>query len=94
MKCAAAMGRRLGEFGLGIRAGIHVGECEIHGDELSGLAVRMAARIKEHAREYQIIASRTVKNLTVSTDVNFERIGQIPLDETSDNWELYSVTAY
>lgn len=94
MKCAVAIGRRLEDFGLGVRAGMHVGECEVHGDELSGLAVRMAARIKEHAREKQIIASRTVKDLTIGTDVNFERIGQIPLDETSDNWELYSVTAY
>lgn len=93
LRCAAAIGRRLKDYDLGIRAGVHVGECEAHGDELSGPAVRLAARIKEHARERQIIASRTVKDLTIGTDVSFERIGWIAMDETSDGWEMYSVTA-
>jgi len=93
VRCAAAIGRRLEDYGLGARAGVHVGECEAHGDELSGPAVRLTARVKEYARQGQIIASRTVKDLTVGTDVNFERIGWIALDETSDDWELYSVTA-
>lgn len=93
VRCAASIGRQLGDRGLGVRAGIHVGECEVHGDELDGPAVHLAARIKEYARGGQIIASRTVKDLTVRADVNFERIGPISLDGTSDDWELYSVTA-
>lgn len=94
VRCAAAIGRQFEAYGLRVRAGIHVGECDVQGDELSGSTVRLAARIKECARERQIIASRTVKDLTVGTDVNFEKIGWIALDETSDNWELYSVTAH
>ena len=94
MRCAAAIGQRLEDYGLGVRAGVHVGECDVHGDELGGLAVRLTARIKEHARQRQIVASRTVKDLTVGTDVNFERIGSVSLDETTDYWELYSVSAH
>lgn len=94
VRCAAAIGQRLEDYDLGVRAGVHVGECDVHGDELGGLAVRLTARIKEHARQRQIVASRTVKDLTVGTDVNFERIGSVSLDETSDNWELYSVSAH
>ena len=35
---------RVQDLGLSLRAGIHVGECELRGDDVSGIAVNIAAR--------------------------------------------------
>ncbi|HEX2513021.1 MAG TPA: adenylate/guanylate cyclase domain-containing protein, partial [Xanthobacteraceae bacterium] len=45
IQCAFAIRQGLERLGLAVRAGLHTGECERRGSDLSGLAVHIAARI-------------------------------------------------
>ncbi len=43
--CARAIVEDARRDGLQVRAGIHTGECELHGDKVAGLAVHVGARV-------------------------------------------------
>jgi class 3 adenylate cyclase len=54
------------------RAGVHVGECERRGDQWSGVAVHVGARITALDGAGQVFASRTVRDLCAGSDLVFE----------------------
>lgn len=67
IQCARAIrdgGRRLG---LELRAGIHAGECEVSGGDITGLAVHVAARVQSAAEAGEILVSSTVRDLTTGS---------------------------
>jgi Adenylate and Guanylate cyclase catalytic domain len=54
--CGLELIATLATRGLRIRAGIHTGECERRGDEWSGLAIHIGARLSETANPSEVIA--------------------------------------
>ncbi len=48
------------DLGLSVRAGLHVGEVELQGDDVAGVTVHVAARIEALAGAGQILVSGTV----------------------------------
>jgi class 3 adenylate cyclase/pimeloyl-ACP methyl ester carboxylesterase len=74
---------------LQVRIGIHVGEIDRRGDDVSGLAVNAAARIMSTAVVGQIVVSAVV---TEMTDIApFTSIGSKTLKDLDGTWELYTV---
>jgi len=91
IECAQALGRDANAIGLELRTGIHTGECERRGNDLSGLAVHLAARIMAEASPGAILASRTVKDLAVGSGVDFIPVGEREMRGVPDRWELYAI---
>lgn len=77
--------------GLHSRAGIHVGEIELQDGDISGLAVHVAARVMEGAEGSEVLASRTVRDLTAGSDLRFEDRGTHELKGVPGSWELYAL---
>src|SRR5690606_26059787 len=61
--CALAINERVGSLGLRTRSGVHTGEVELRGADISGLAVHIAARVMATAEAGEVRVSRTVKDL-------------------------------
>ena len=57
------------------RAGVHVGEIELQGDDIAGLAVHVSARIMGAAEADEVLVSRTVRDLTAGSGLRFEDRG-------------------
>lgn len=93
VRCAEDLGRRLREVGLEVRAGLHTGEIELRGDDIGGLAVHVAARVAGLAGAGEVLVSRTVKDLTVGSDVVYADRGEHELKGVPDHWQLYAVSA-
>lgn len=91
MECARALGRDAKAQGLEMRAGIHTGECERRGEDLSGLAVHLAARIAAEATPGATYVSRTVKDLAVGSGQSFTFVGQRRMKGIPDSWEIYAL---
>ena len=91
VRCAEALAEAVHEIGIDIRAGIHTGECELANNELSGLALHIAARIADIAPANQIVVSRTVKDLVAGSGLAFEDFGVHALKGVPDDWQLYRV---
>jgi class 3 adenylate cyclase len=91
IRAAAAIRGELAELGLGIRVGLHTGECELLGADLGGIAVHIAARVLALAGAGEIWCSRTVKDLVAGSGFAFADRGVHDLKGVPDSWQLYAV---
>lgn len=92
IECARTLMRDARSAGLELRTGIHTGECERRGGDLSGFALHLAARIMGEARPGTIFVSRTVKDLAAGSGLAFSTAGRRTLKGITEDWDLYEVT--
>ena len=91
-RCALELVPALAARAIRIRAGIHTGECERRGDEWSGMAVHIGARIGALAGAGEVLASRTVRDLSAGSGLTFESLGPQRLKGLPEEVEVYRVT--
>jgi class 3 adenylate cyclase len=72
------------------RAGLHVGEIELRGDDVAGMAVHVAARVMGQARADEVLVSRTARDLTAGSGLRFEDRGTHELKGLPDEWQLFA----
>lgn len=89
VRCALELVGALALRGIPIRAGVHVGECERRGDEWSGMAVHVGARIAGLATAGQVLTSRTVRDLCAGSEVAFEDLGPHHLKGVPEDASIY-----
>jgi class 3 adenylate cyclase len=82
---------RADALGLRIRAGVHTGEVELRGEDVGGMAVHIAARVAGLAGPNEILSSRTVKDLTAGSGLNFTDRGEHTLKGVPEPWQIYAV---
>jgi class 3 adenylate cyclase len=76
---------------LDIRAGIHTGECEVHDDKVTGIAVSIGARISALAASGEVLVSSTVKDLVAGSDLAFVDRGAHALKGIPGEWRIHAV---
>ena len=89
--CAQAINRDAAGLGLELRTGLHTGECERRGNDLSGLAVHIVARVMEASAPSEILSSRTVRDLVAGSGHNFSLIGPKSFKGIPGEWEVFSI---
>ncbi len=75
VRCGLAAVERARKLGIDVRCGVHVGECEVRGEDLAGLAVHVAARVAAAAAPGEVMVTSTVKDLVVGSGLTFESRG-------------------
>jgi class 3 adenylate cyclase/pimeloyl-ACP methyl ester carboxylesterase len=91
-RCALAIRDSVGRLGIEVRAGLHTGEVEMSGDDVRGIAVHIGARIGSLAGPGQVLASRTVRDLVVGSNLTFVDWGTHDLKGVPDSWQLFAVS--
>ena len=91
-RCGLDLVPALASHGIRIRAGVHTGECERRGDEWSGLAVHTGARIGALAGPGEVLASRTVRDLSAGSGLTFESLGPQRLKGLPEEVDVYRLT--
>jgi pimeloyl-ACP methyl ester carboxylesterase len=91
--CAGAIREAVEPLGLEIRAGLHAGEIERRGEDVSGIAVHLAQRVQGRAGPGEILVSRTVVDLVAGSDLRFADRGEHELKGLSAPWRLFAVTS-
>jgi class 3 adenylate cyclase/pimeloyl-ACP methyl ester carboxylesterase len=89
--CACAIRDAVRGLGIEIRAGMHTGEIERRGDDISGLGVHIAARVAHLASPSEVLVSSTVKDLVVGSGIAFEDHGVHTLKGVPDRWRVLRV---
>jgi pimeloyl-ACP methyl ester carboxylesterase/class 3 adenylate cyclase len=92
VRCAESIGRSMDSLGLGVRAGVHTGECEAMGDDLGGLAVHIGSRVSAMAAPGEVLVSSTVKDLVVGSGLGFADAGEHELKGVPGKWRLFRLT--
>jgi class 3 adenylate cyclase len=93
IRCALALRDGLRGLGVEIRCGVHCGEVERRGADVSGLAVHIAARVQEEARPGEVLVTRTVRDLVVGAEIPFTDRGTRLLKGVPDAWQVFAVGA-
>jgi class 3 adenylate cyclase len=91
IRCARAIVDGAEALDIEVRAGIHTGECEVRGDDYSGIAVHVGARIAALAGPGEVLTSGTVKDLVAGSGLTFADRGTHDLKGIPDNWHVYEV---
>jgi class 3 adenylate cyclase len=92
--CALAIRDGLLGLGLGTRAGLHTGECELlDGGDVGGIAVHIAARVAALASEGEVLASSTVRDLSVGSPFELRSRGEHELKGVAEPWRVFAVRA-
>jgi class 3 adenylate cyclase len=91
LRAATAIRAAARNDGLGVRAGIHVGEVELVAGDVRGVAVHAAARILARAGEGEILVSETTRVLARSTGLEFEDRGTHELKGLDGEWRLFAL---
>ncbi len=89
--CAQAIRDGVVAIDLQIRAGLHLGEVELRGDRIGGIAVHLASRIMSAAEASEVLVSRTVKDVVAGSGAAFAPRGAHRLKGFDETWELFSV---
>jgi pimeloyl-ACP methyl ester carboxylesterase/class 3 adenylate cyclase/DNA-binding CsgD family transcriptional regulator len=91
IRCAEAIGNATRDLDLPIRSGVHTGECEVRDDQVSGVAVPLAAWIATQAAPDEILVSGTVKDLVAGAGLCFADRGARSLVGILGDWRLFAV---
>ena len=90
IRCACGIRDAVSSLGLGIRVGVHTGECDVVDGKLAGLAVVVGARVAAQADVGEVLVSGTVKDLVAGSGIAFAARGVSELKGLGE-WPLYAV---
>jgi class 3 adenylate cyclase len=92
IRCAMAIVDGAARLGLGIRAGVHTGECEVVDGKLRGVAVHIGARVMAAAAPGEVMVSRTVHDLIAGSGLELIDRGHHELKGVPGEWQLFTVS--
>ena len=91
IECACAIRDAVRQVGIEVRAGVHMGEVEVRGDDVAGIAVHLAQRICGVADAGEVLASRTLVDLVAGSAHRFDDRGEHELKGVPGSWRLFGV---
>jgi class 3 adenylate cyclase len=91
IRCASDLREAVRSVGLEVRSGLHTGEIELAGDDITGIAVNIGARVGAQAGANEVLVSQTVKDLVAGSGLEFEDRGEHDLKGVPGPWRLWSL---
>jgi class 3 adenylate cyclase len=92
LRAATRVRDELATSGLAVYVGLHIGDVDRRGDDVSGLAVNIAARVMAAAGPGEIVVTASVRAAVAGQPVSFEPLGAHSLKGVPDSWELFRVS--
>jgi class 3 adenylate cyclase len=93
LHCAAAIRRAAEKHRLEIRAGVHVGEVELVGEDVRGVTVHEAARVMAAAGPGEILVSDMTRALAGASGLAFDDRGTHTFKGLDGEWHLAAFVA-
>ena len=90
VRCAKSIVKNVRDLGIDVRSGLHIGECELDGAKVRGIAVHTGARVASYAGPGEVLVSSTVKDLVAGSGLEFEDRGVHELKGIPGEWRLYA----
>lgn len=91
--CAKAIVDSVRTLGIECRAGLHTGEVELREQDIGGIAVHIAARVKERAGAGEVLVSGAVPPLVAGSGLQFEERGEHDLKGVPGTWVLFALSS-
>jgi class 3 adenylate cyclase/streptogramin lyase len=91
IRCAAAVVEAVRQIGIEVRAGLHLGEVEVAGKNVGGVAVHTGARVLAVADPGDVLVTATLRELVSGSGLEFTDRGQHALKGVPGMWQLYGL---
>jgi class 3 adenylate cyclase len=91
IRCAQAIATSVKSLGIEVRAGLHTGEVELRGEDVTGMGVNIAARVMGTAGPGEVVVSSTVKDLVAGSGLRFADRSTHDLRGVPGEWRLFAV---
>ena len=91
IQCACAISEAVRKLNITIRAGLHLGECEVIRNAVRGITVHIGARVVAKAEAGKVLVSSTIKDAVAGANLRFKNVGSYTLKGIPGNWNLFSV---
>jgi class 3 adenylate cyclase len=91
VSCAWAIRSVVEGLGLQLRTGVHLGECEMRGEKVSGIEVHTASRVMAAAADGEILLSAAVRDAISGTEFPTTDRGRHELKGVPGQWQLYAL---
>lgn len=91
IRCTIAIRDEVQSLGLELSSGLHAGEIELRGDDVTGIAVVIGQRVSALANGGEVLVSSTVKDLVAGAGIQFDNRTEQPLKGVPGTWQLYAV---
>jgi class 3 adenylate cyclase/streptogramin lyase len=92
VRCACAIAKQTQDLGVEIRAGLHVGEVEIAGREVRGIAVHTGARVCAVGGPTDVLVTSTLTELVGGSRLEFESRGVHTFKGVPGEWRVFNLT--
>jgi DNA-binding SARP family transcriptional activator/pimeloyl-ACP methyl ester carboxylesterase len=92
VRCTEALRTAFATMGRELHAGLHIGECDCHGERLSGRAVDVARQLGLLAARNEILVTRTVVDLVAGSGLQFEA-ASVPISGPLGRIEVSALAA-
>jgi class 3 adenylate cyclase len=93
LMCASAIRAEVEKLGLRTRTGLHMGECEMRGEKVSGLAVHIAARVMAAAADGEVLVTEAVREASTAVDAQVAARGRHQLKGVPGEWQLFALSS-
>jgi len=94
IQCAQALVDQINALDISIRVALHTGEIEQRKDDISGLAVHVAARILGLAGSGEVLLSKLVTDLVAgSSQFSFDSFGTFELKGLSGSVDIFRASS-
>jgi class 3 adenylate cyclase/pimeloyl-ACP methyl ester carboxylesterase len=80
-------------LGVQVRAGVHTGELERAGHDVTGMSVHIGARISALAGPGEVLVSSTVRDLVLGSGLSFTDRGAHELKGVPGSWAVFALSA-
>jgi class 3 adenylate cyclase len=91
IRCAVEIVDGVREIGLEVRAGLHVGEAELIGGKVGGVAVHTGARVGAVGGPGEVVVSSVLRDLVPGAGIDFQDLGDRRLKGVPEEVRLWSV---
>src|ERR1700758_5063767 len=93
IRCAMAIRDAVQALGIEVRAGLHTGECEVRGDDIGGIAVRIGALGNVLAGAKDKFVCSKLSRFGSGSGLEFEDRGAHELQGVPGEWRLFAVAS-
>ncbi|MGH8063642.1 MAG: adenylate/guanylate cyclase domain-containing protein [Candidatus Entotheonellia bacterium] len=90
IRCACAIRDAVKALGIEVRVGVHAGEVEHEGEEVTGITVNTGSRVTGMADPGEVLVSSTVKDLVAGSGIAFTARGTHTLKGLPGEWSLFA----
>ncbi len=78
-------------LGIECRCGLHIGQIEWRGSDVSGIAVNIASRVMNLSDPNKVLITKTLGDLIAGSKLNYSNFGEYNLKGIEGSWDLLEI---